>query len=179
MKKLLVLLLLTTPASAQVYFSSPPVTLSKFFVPSANDLMQNFNRFISDGNTAFNLFATQIAAIGAGVTPAHAVVGFNLGACPTGWSTAAYMAGNFPMVTNGSPAVGTLTQDEIVDHGHTAPGTFVTSVSVGSTQDSFAGAVNPATSTTAGTVGAVNSPQTRTGTETRPVNIALLYCEKN
>ncbi len=179
MKKLLALLLLTTPASAQVYFSSPPVTLSRFFVPTANDLMQNFNRFISDGNTTFNAFAAQIAAIGAGVTPAHAVVGFNLGACPIGWSTASYMAGNFPMVTNGSPAVGTFTQDEIVDHGHTAPGTFVTSVSVGSVLDGFAGSVAPATNTTNGTVGAINSSQTRTGTETRPVNIALLYCEKN
>lgn len=112
--------------------------------------------------------------------PAGAVVAFKLAACPAGWIAAdgtastADMRGNFVRGLDTSGAVdpgrtlNTLQLDQLQDHTHPTT-TPDGSVATGP------GAIN------AGAIGndTGNPDSGRHGTETRPRNIALLYCQKS
>jgi len=182
MKRLLAIFLFVTPAAAQ-YFSSPPETLVNQTTTDATKMMTNFNRIVSDGNTTFNAFEAQIAAISGGgaATPAGAVVPFNLSVCPSGWIPSDGTAGTrdmrayFARATGGSPAIGTFQAAQFVDHTHTIMGSYVTSIS-GMNSNAFTGAIPRMSGAPSITLGAPTGANV--GSETRPKNVALLYCQK-
>lgn len=186
MKRLIVPFLLMCfvpkPSVAQVvYFSAPPNVQVNGATISGAGVMGNFNRIISDGNTAYAAFLAAIAALSGAPTPAGAVVPFKLAACPTGWipsdGTAGTvdLRGRFIRGTTGSPAVGTVQADSFIAHSHIVPGTFVNNMTFGS---SFfpTGAVFFAAS--ANNMNTGNPTSGNAGSETRPKNVALLYCQK-
>jgi hypothetical protein len=183
MKRLLALFLFVTPAGAQ-YFSSPPETLVNQTTTDATKMMTNFNRIVSDGNTTFNAFEAQIAAISGGgaATPAGAVVPFNLSACPSGWISSDGTAGTrdmrayFARATGGSPAVGTFQAGQFVDHTHTIIGTYVTGFPNGSSANANSGGILRMSGAPSMTLGAPSGANV--GSETRPKNVALLFCQK-
>ncbi len=174
---LLLFCLISSTASAQTYFSAPPVQLPTGTVPSATDVMTNYNRIISDGNAAYNLFQTQINALSGGGTaiPSHAVAAFNLSSCPTGWTTFAGLSGAFPKIGSSS---GVTQTSSFLNHTHTVSGTYVNSFTGQQTTFFFnAGPVNPIHPNNDMSVGA---PITgNVSSETRPKNVAQLYCEKS
>jgi hypothetical protein len=166
-------------------FSPPPRVLSNLVVPDANVMMANFNRIISDGNAAFNVLQAAItAASGLAAMPAGAVVPFNLTICPSGWVVAdgtggtVDMRGRFARITTGSPAVGTVQADQFIDHTHTITGPFVVSSSGTQAVCCATAGVNPVISNVIymSVLGAIGA---NVGTETRPKNVALLYCQKS
>lgn len=168
-------------------FSPPPATLSNVVVPDANIVMQDYNQIISDGNTAFNALQTAITnAAGAGLAPppAGAVVPFNLTACPTGWVIAdgtggtVDMRARFARITTGSPAVGTVQADQFIDHTHNLTGAFVTGTS-GSNLGDVNGPGSIAVIQSLANYTIVDAAGANVGTETRPKNVALLYCQKS
>lgn len=187
MRKILIFLLMQFCGAAHgqvVYFSSPPFTLVNGARIDATQVMANYNRIISDGNTAYTAFLAQISSIGSGGTPAHAVVPFNLAACPAGWAAAdgtggtADMRGRFAMETNGGYSAGTILNDQIQDHTHFIPGTFVQQLSFFSSNFFTTGPQNffPVGQSAI----SIGNPNVGNhGSETRPKNLALLYCEKS
>lgn len=182
----LILSLVATPATAQ-YFSSPPVVLPSGIVPNATDMMTDYNRVVSDGNTTFNAFETTLAGLSGSGTPSKAIVGFNLAACPSGWVLAdgtggtPDMRGVFPKIITAA-SLGAFQADQFIDHSHSITGSFTTSLTftVGINHSNFgSGATFVLNSSTFGsTVDAVNSGAP-TGTESRPANVALRYCMKS
>jgi hypothetical protein len=180
MRYLILFLLMCGSAQAQ-YFSTPPNTILNAQLTNANAVMQNFNQVISDGNTVFNNFSAQIAAMpGAGI-PAKAIVAFNLVACPTGWVTAdgtggtPDMRGYFVKATGGT--VGTIqSSSQIIDHTHMIVGEYIASLVTSSYNATFGS--NPV-ATGGGSFSSVGNMTSGSASETRPKNIALLYCMKS
>lgn len=172
------------PVLAQVvYFTAPPFTLVNGALIDANAVMGDFNRVVSDGNTAYANFLAQIASLSGAPTPAGAVVPFNLAACPSGWipmdgtGGTEDLRGRFVRSTQGTPAVGTIQADTIINHEHIVPGTFIGALNISVTAFPTSASIFFTSGTgSAMTVGAVNSGNH--GSETRPKNVALLYCQK-
>ena len=181
MKRLLALFLFVTPAGAQ-YFSSPPETLVNQTTTDATKMMTNYNRIVSDGNTTFNAFEAQLAALGGAGTPAGAVVPFNLSACPSGWIPSDGTAGTrdmrayFARATGGALAVGTFQAGQFIDHTHTIFGSYVTAFT-GSAANANSGGVVRMSGSVSVTLGAPTGANV--GSETRPKNVALLFCQKS
>lgn len=176
----IVIVLLASPVSAQVYFSAPPVQLSTTNAPYANDFMTNWAREISDGETAFDNFQTAITALsGGGIPiPSHAVVAFNLASCPSGWTSfAALNVGRFPRITGGSPAVGTTQGFAMLDHSHLVPETGVNSFIGAASQFFNPGPITPIFPNVSQGVGGMVTGNA--AAETRPSNVSQTYCEKN
>ena len=127
-----------------------------------------------------NVNTNAVALANSALVPSGAVEAFNLGSCPTGWIIADGTGGTPDMRgyfvrgldTGGSVDPGrslaTLQQDQIQDHTHT--------------YSSFSG-LNAAAGggSLAGSAGATTSiPNSGNhGAETRPKNVALLYCQKS
>lgn len=172
------------PVMAQVvYFTAPPFTLVNGAVIDATQVMGDFNRIVSDGNTAYANFLAQIASLSGTPTPAGAVVPFNLSACPTGWVASngsggtVDLRGKFVRTTTGSPAVGTVQADQIINHFHQVPGAFIGSLTISTLAITTSSSIFfTSAQGSAMTVGAPNSGNH--GSETRPKNVALLYCQK-
>ena len=174
-RALALLALLSTPAQAQ-YFSSPPFPISNFVVPNAATVMGNWNRFISDGNTTFNALAGEIVAM-----PAHAVMPFNLAACPSGWSAANGSGGTIDLrgyfIATATSSIGTASGDLVPQHQHTTGGTYQTGFTGGGNQLQVFSTAFFVTGSGGTSVG--NMASGNVATETRPKNVALLMCEKN
>jgi hypothetical protein len=183
MKWLSFLLLFISPAGAQTYFSAPPVQLSTVTVPHASDLMTNWNREISDGNTAYNNFQAAINAISGGSTaiPSGAVVAFNLASCPSGWTSfAALNNGSFPRVTNGtSPATGTTQSWAMINHVHEVLETGTASFTGFNNSNFFTSGTVQAVQPLGNFQGVGGMATGNSATETRPKNVALTYCQKS
>ena len=182
--KWLLFLLFITPAHAQ-YFSAPPVQLPTATVPPAASVMANWNREVSDGNTAYNNFQALITGVVTTTVTSGAILPFNSTVCPSGWVASNGTAGTidlrgyFPRVLSGSGrTLGNVQTDAIQNHIHTMPSTSVakgqTTVSNGDYTNSTPLGVGMGSSS--GTGGVVSGTS---GSETRPKNIALLFCQKS
>jgi len=174
------------------YFSAPPNTILNQTIADANAMMSNYNRIISDGNTVFNNFANTISAVSSTTIPSTAILPFNLSACPSGWVVAngtggtPDLRGYFIQIVNTGPG-GTFTPSALLAHTHPGPPTqpFIVSISTGPGYFNATG-VNRATGlhrdgvtgnvlTGAGGISATNVSTN----ETRPRNVALIYCMKS
>lgn len=174
-----------TESSRAQYFSAPPITLQNTQLTDANAMMTNYNRIISDGNTAFNNFATTIASVSGQAIPSKTILPFNLSACPSGWQPADGTAGSpdlrgyFIMITGGSggPTMGTVTSTSVfLYHAHPTTGTEITGLSYTSQNFGSSGTIRAV-----GSYGMGGFGYMATGNiagETRPQNVALLMCMK-
>lgn len=166
-------------------FSPSPQLLSNLIVPDANVMMADYNQIISDGNIAFNKIQAAITAAGAFTPmPAGAVVPFNLAVCPSGWVAAdgtggtVDMRGRFARITTGTPSVGTVQTDQFIDHTHTVVGTYLN----GTPDGNFSITPNTGTLDTLSGysfMSVLDATGANVGTETRPQNVAQLYCQKS
>ena len=173
-----------SPVEAQVvYYSSPPYTLANGTTANATQVMANYNRIISDGNTAYTAFLAEIATIGGVATPSGAVVPFNLSACPTGWKPSDGtngtndMRGYFIAESDGSIAYGTVSQDQLIDHQHALSGNFLVGYGANAKFSNSTPQEYIPNSPYNG-IGVGNADSGNYGSETRPKNVALLYCQK-
>lgn len=180
MKKLLLLLLLCSPANAQV-FDPVPYTFVANTTVVPNQLMGNFLSLVASGNAVASNLNFKVTSLGA--VPTGALLLFNLGACPSGWTVSVITnqlfirgldsgAGNDITGT----ALGATETGGMQDHTHSS--TILTgytilnigSVSIGNLKQ------NPSTAS----AGATGNPITGNhGAEVRPANVSLLLCSKN
>jgi hypothetical protein len=120
-------------------------------------------------------------AANAGV-PSGAVEAFYLSSCPSGWLPANGSSGTINMVgyfirgldtgavvDPTARTLGSIEGQQLQDHTHTVP--IVSTGFTGGTGVSYLGMNNGTTTSSVPTSG-------NHGTETRPVNVALLYCQK-
>lgn len=155
------------------------VATSKFTVAAATG-----NTTVA-GTLDVSSTVTANAFSGPGIVPAHAVMAFNLTTCPTGWSEYTPARGRFVRgIDNGAGndpdgtrAAGATQADAFASHTHAGSGAgsgeFVYYRGSGQGVWQY------------GTLGAADFDRTSSpvastgGAETRPKNVALLYCEKN
>lgn len=190
MKKLLAFLLLSTaPAQAQ-YFSSPPAVLVNGTTAYASQVMTDLNKIISDGNTQFSAIAALVAGYTPMSVPSGMVLPFNSQTCPSGWTESNGAAGTvdlrgyFPRVWNsgGGPydagrVRNSAQADSLQDHTHYLNGTFASSFNA---QTQHVSNTSTPFVTSASTTGSVvgNPASGSSGSETRPANVALTFCQK-
>jgi hypothetical protein len=148
--------------------------------------MADFNQIVSDGNTTFNGFSSAISGLSGG-TPSGAVVAFKLGGCPTGWipsdgtSGTVDMRGRFAREDNGD-STGTIYADQFYTHTHNLGGSYLLPPINYSEFEgqSCSGCTNFIANAITGTNSQVGYTSTgNSGGETRPKNVALLYCQKS
>ena len=134
---------------------------------------------IPDVTTWNTIYATDINRIRDYTVPQWAVMAFNLASCPTGWSEYTPAYGRFirwidksgtSIDPDGQRALGNTQTDELKSHTHNIT----------------ANATNGNAGTTAIYSSVASSSYTNTVNiqstgwlETRPKNVALLYCSKN
>jgi len=176
------LLFLASPAYSQ-YFSNVPNILVNAQTTDAGQLNDNFAFLVTNGNDVFNAFEVEIAAIGSASVPSGMVLPFNLAACPTGWLTANGTSGTVDMrgrfaraVTSG---VGVVAGDQFEDHNQTVSSSPSALVNIVSTVQVQAGGSSVPNAVVFGTVVVGNPTTGRSGSESRPKNVALRYCEKS
>jgi len=176
------LFFLALPAHAQ-YFSNVPNILVNAQTTNAGQLNDNFAFLVTNGNDVFNNFEAEIAAIGSVSVPSGMVLPFNLAACPAGWLTASGGGGTVDMrgrfaraVTSG---VGVVAGDQFEDHNVTVTISppAIALVSLG--QVVGTGGTSVPNAGTFSTVVIGNPTTGRFGSESRPKNVALRYCEKS
>lgn len=147
---------------------------------SANEGAQRYNSTLKEmefcNGTSWNSFG------GSSTIPTGAIMAFDLTTCPTGWTeyTAARGrflrgidngAGNDP---SGTRAPGNVQTDDFKSHSHTPNGYFV------SGQSGADGDLDGSTTVTGYDKSTMTGSLSSTGgTETRPKNVAVLYCRKN
>ena len=117
--------------------------------------------------------------------PKNSVMAFNQETCPEGWSDFTPAYGRFvrgidrtktPLDPAGERAVGSLQLDALAEHTHTTTGlkqypSWSSQELIGESTD-FASAIHPS-------VGGYAEISSTGAKETRPVNVALLYCVKS
>lgn len=145
----------------------------------------------TSGGVKFPDGTTQTTAVSSSSgVPSGAVMAFNLAACPSGWSeyTPAYgrfIRGIDKSGTNidpsGQRAAGNTQTDALQNIvGDTGYGSDSSSRLSGAFGQAGTGQkLQWATATSSGPINFDASRVARTSTETRPVNVALLYCQKN
>lgn len=170
-------------------FSPSPVNLSAYStIPPAEAPMADFNQIIADGNTAFTNLQTQITNFsGGGSVPSNAIVAFWAVACPTGWVAAdgtggtPDMRGYFASIGLAGSISGTHIADTLFPHQHNfgPMPLFATTFNTNTMAFPSTGSIAYSNSVTTGggTIG--NATTGNFGTETRPKNVALLYCMKS
>jgi len=110
--------------------------------------------------------------------PTGFIGAFNLATCPAGWSEYTLARGRFlrgidSTGTNdpdGVRALGSVQDDDFESHRHTA------GLSTDTTPGSGSGIASGNNNALAGTTNQINNTG---GAETRPKNVAVLYCEKS
>jgi hypothetical protein len=165
-KTLLTFFLLFAPLASHAACSSPTGNEAEIIYNADYNVMQFCN--------GTNWISMSSTVVDSGV-PSGAVMSFNLASCPTGWSEYTLARGRFirgidSTGTNdpdGVRALGSTQDDELAAHSHT----------VGSNIASTAGS-NRITTWGNTSNGTVNTTSTG-GDETRPKNVALLFCEKD
>jgi hypothetical protein len=108
-----------------------------------------------------------------------------LSACPTGWIAAdgtggtPDLRGYFIQIVNTGPG-GTFQPSTYLSHSHSMTGTYVTGLSFTSQYFNGGGTARATGTNTSGMTGSVTGVPVAniSNTETRPRNIALLYCMK-
>jgi len=141
--------------------------------------------FANDYSFNGSLDFTNATITGLSSIPSGFVGSFNLASCPTGWSTSDGTAGTVDLRgkfvrgldlgagVDPSRTLGTYQADDLKSHTHTM--TNIPSNPIGSDgpidTSNFA-SVNDRTYITA-------TSSATGGTETRPKNVALIYCQKN
>jgi hypothetical protein len=167
------------------YFHNIPVDFSNTkVVPSAVDVMSDYNQIVNDGNTAYNAIQTAVNNFTA--VPSGAVMPFNQSSCPSGWkasdgtSSTVDLRGRFiDMAASG--AVGGTTANTLGTHTNSlfSPSIpIMTSFVAIAVLNSAGNAVVASFFNTTTTTG-LSSTGSSSSTETRPKNVALLYCQKN
>lgn len=129
---------------------------------------------------------------GGGSTPTGAVLAFDLATCPTGWSEYTPARGRFlrgidsagTVDPSGKRAPGNIQSHMFKQHGHT--NYYASSGYNGYGNQGSGWLSNFATAPGGAYAGSVttqefitNSLDPSAGVETRPVNVAVLYCRKN
>ena len=171
-------------AVTSTFFSNVPVDFTGAkVVPNATDVMTDYNQIINDGNNAYNNIQNQINNF-SGI-PSGAVMPFNQSSCPTGWVASNGSGGTVDlrgrfinMATSG--AVGGVSSYTVGDHTNNFSNVSLTFALnyVNQSRHVQAGAIAAMTGmNTLATTGNVNSGNA--GSETRPQNVALLYCQKS
>ncbi len=168
-------------------FSTMPYIFVNGQAYNPSQLQADFQAIVNQGNAVGAFLESQIAANTP--PPSGSILWFNLGSCPVGWSNlGAGFAGRFVRGYDSGRGIDPIPQPvggteaaTLQDHTHTFNGmlgiaTTIDSFSAAS-GSTFTGLVNhvASTSTNHG-VGAVAGA--RHGATTRPVNIALLLCQK-
>jgi|GEM_PF-1066049 len=181
-------------ASAITYFASiGQNTLSRVQTKELAIMLKNDDAFTStllDDFSKDSRFIPKDRKVGLAVVgiPSGAVLAFDLSNCPSGWSeyTPAYGRfvrgidrGNPKTDPDGTRTLGDLQEDQMQAHKHRVAGGTVQSFSfIPQSSDYYAPTIGK---------GAIadNYPETtapvniKTGNETRPKNVSLLYCEKD
>jgi len=138
-------------------------------------------QFKNNGGAWTNIGASSGASI-----PAGAIMAFDLIACPSGWSEYTQARGRFLRgIDNGAGndpsgtrAPGTIQQDAFQGHKHFSRGTLTYVGDSGAGVDDGPGWPRNQYANSAGTYDAgYGAP--RISTETRPKNVAVLFCRKN
>lgn len=117
----------------------------------------------------------------ADTVPSGAIMAFDLASCPTGWTEYALARGRF---LRGIDSTGTNDPDGVRTLGSTQDDAYKSHVHGAADGGSFLtwGGSSKNLSTTAGSAfGAAGNGATKSsgGDETRPKNVAVLYCEKD
>lgn len=166
-----------------IYFSQPIVQLPRQTVPHASDLMANFNRIVSDGNSSFTTLQTRVNGLSSASVPTGAVVPFHLSSCPTGWkasdgtSGTVDLRGSFPRSVVGSGrALGNFQGGALQDHTHFYGSGTPTSLNSVSSFLAHWTAGGKFTFNSAN--GPVNTGNAGGGTAILPKHVSLLYCQK-
>jgi hypothetical protein len=174
----------STGGAGATPFSQPPVILPKTVVPSAADMMTNYNRIISDGNTAFAAYQTAINNATGASAPSGVVVPFNLSSCPTGWLASdgthgtVDLRGSFVRLWQQSGSfLGTFSPMSLQDHTVGFGVTAGFGAGTNSTKFSGGGVSTYGAVSSFGGVG--TSASGNFGIETVPKHIPLLYCQKS
>lgn len=117
--------------------------------------------------------------------PTGAVIAFNSANCPSGWSEYRQAYGRFirgidvPGTTdpNGSRSPGNLQDDTVQDHAHSIEA--AQSAAHAPANAGVHGYKNGPYGHNVSSTGSINTSSARVERETRPKNVALLYCVKN
>lgn len=176
-------------ASAITYFASiGQNTLSRVQTKELAIMLKDDDAFTSTLLDEFSRDSRFIPKVWKVGIPSGAVLAFDLSNCPSGWSeyTPAYGRfvrgidrGNPKTDPDGTRTLGDLQEDQIQVHKHRVAEGIVQSFSfIPQSSDYYAPTIGK---------GAVadNYPETtapiniKTGDETRPKNVSLLYCEKD
>ena len=182
--KVTVALFWLTPALAQTPFQAVPFTLQGGKPADMTQVMANFQSLVANGNSSLSLLNNALAAVAA--PPTTMLMYFNLAACPTGWTQAAAAFNGYFLrgADNGRglDPLGTPGMQEtpqFQDHTHSGPGSVVVSVATANLNHSGGASNSFVTSTSCCSSGTGGMSSGTSGTETRPVNVALLLCQKN
>jgi hypothetical protein len=128
-----------------------------------------------------------------GTVPSGAVMAFNLASCPAGWSEYTLARGRFirgidstgTVDPDGVRVLGSTQEDTVIDHTHRGVSDYSQFYSGGSNTPTVAssGTRHPYFGTSVANVDHVKVVNLSNvligGAETRPKNIALLYCERD
>jgi hypothetical protein len=182
---LFLLIAFSFPACGQQYFSAPPYQLQNQTMTDANQMMANYQRIISDGNTVFANFQSQITAASGQAIPSGAILPFNLNACPAGFQIAdgtggtPDLRGYFIKIVSTGPG-GTYQASTFLSHSHPVTGSFIAGLNFASQYFNSGSAYRAVGVSTGGATGNVTGiPAANIASETRPRNVALLYCMKS
>ena len=186
MNRILALLLLaySPQAMAQTYFSTLPFNLTAGQVADATQVNANLNSIAANGNAAIVALQAQLAAKGVGLPiPSGTIAPFYaLSVCPAGWTSFSTTAGGyFIRGAGGGYTFANTALSSYASHYHQSASSFVNSSSTTALQAYVSGAKNYGASSVSCCVGAAGGTMAsgNAATETRPVNVALLYCVKS
>ena len=185
MKRLLLLPFLTLPALAD-NFVPVPFQLNPGAPADATQVMADLNSLTANGNAAIVALQAQMAAKGVGLPiPSGTLAPFYLFTCPVGWTdlNTEFFGGYFLRGLSGSYTWGAAAASSFASHYHALGSSYISAVGAATSgQQWFAGIYHavPLVSFTGGgynTSGGMTSGNI--ASETRPKNVALLYCYKN
>jgi len=186
MKKLFALLAFIPGLVQAQDFGAMPYNFVAGTPADASQAMANFQALVNGGNAAGAAIATALAA--KQLVPTGTYMYFFLASCPTGWTRpTAYDLKFVRGLDNGAgrdttgTSLGGFESNAVQDHPHAGGGSYVSSVNrpnfqLGGGTSNFP-IINLINSGANPPTGAANSGNH--GTETRPMDMPLLLCQKN